>query len=50
MTKANEKVNKTQKIELRVTPDIKEMAKVKSEKAGYRSISAWLTAYIKRAR
>ena len=42
--------NKTTIINMRVTPELKEMAKVKSEKAGYRSISAWLTAYIKRAR
>ncbi len=50
MTKSNEKVNKTKKIEMKVTPEIKDMAKRKAEKAGYWSVSAWLTAYIRRAR
>ena len=50
MTKANIKVNKTQKIELRVTPEIKEMAKVKALKAGFTNLSAWMERLIKRAR
>lgn len=50
MTKANRKVNKTQKIELRVTPEIKGMAKEKALKAGFTNLSAWMERLIKRAR
>ena len=50
MTKSNEKVNKTLKIEMKVTPEIKAMAKRKAEKAGYWSVSAWIERLIKRAR
>ena len=42
--------NKTTIINMRATEEIKAMAKAKSEKAGYRNITEWLTAFIKRAR
>jgi hypothetical protein len=42
--------NKTAIINMRSTEEIKGMAKDKSKKAGYRTVTEWLTAYIKRAR
>ncbi len=35
---------------MRATDEIKAMAQTKAKKAGYRNVTEWLTAFIKRAR
>ena len=49
------KANKTEIMRQRVTPELKEMAEFKTERAGLRigkklSVSAWIEKLIKRAR
>ena len=50
MTKSTEKVNKTTKIEMRCTEELKAMAKAKAKRAGFNNRSAWIERLIRRAR
>jgi len=55
MTKSTEKVNKTTKIEMRATDELKAMAQNKAKRQGLRmdkklSVSAWIEWLIRKAR